>query len=789
MLTDLSICNWTAKDLVSTPNYTQSADTRMRLLSPQRHIACAFATLLWIVASPSTEAQQSGNSRCPQGVANCSEEMGIHSPVNVVASVGTVRMDATLADSIWRMADSITDFRQHEPGAGEIATQHTVVKVVRDASALYVAVRADDDHPEAVRATQLRRDADLSSDDNLTLTIDSFHDRRTAFEFGTNPLGAMWDAQLSSWDTENVNWNGIWDVVVTRDTHGWTALFRIPFRTLRFRVGVGTTFGFNVRRFIRRNNEEDLWRSFGRTQGFTRLQYAGELTGFGELNRRRDVELRPYLLGRASQSSHDSVGNQLGRAGVDGKLGGDAKLAVSSTLTADLTVNTDFAQVEVDQQVINLSRFPTFFPEKREFFLESSGIFDFGTEQHAQLFYSRRIGLTDSGTTVPILGGARLYGKAGAWSVGAVDVRTGGEDAANDAVVRVKHDLFERSYVGVIAMQRSGPGVSEVERAGGIDVDLPLVVRGQNVEPKVWIAATHVPASALGSPVAWRLSTDFPNDLFDNFFALYRIDAGFTPMLGFVQRTGILETTGHVDFTPRPQLNGIRQLNFEFIPTWDIIAHERGSLVHVRDWETASFDWIPFGATLQTGDQLLFHVQRLMDAPTALFPIFRSIQVLPGRYWWTRGQTEFTMAAGRQLSMSARASFGGFYDGHDTEEDLSATWRSGGHLILGANLTRSHVTLTAGRFTAVQAGTRVEYAFSTRADLLAFTQFDNETDRVDFDFRFHWIPVIGDDVYVVWNSGYTTEPTARYRFPDRRVLANPLAGALTVKFVHRLSPS
>lgn len=708
--------------------------------------------------------------------------------VRVGRSVDVIRLDGDLDGPAWARADSIVDFRQREPAAGAPATERTVVKVLRDREALYVGVRAYDAAPAAIRASQLRRDADLSSDDNVTILIDSFHDRRSAFEFSTNPLGAMWDAQVAAWDVENTNWDGIWNVAVTRDALGWTAVFRIPFRTLRFHAGAGTTFGFNVRRFIRRKNEEDLWRSHGRTQGLTHLQNAGELAGLGQLDRRRDVDFRPYALARASQGAHDSAGTPLGRGAVDGKLGADAKLAISSTLTADLTANTDFAQVEVDQQVINLTRFPTFFPEKREFFLESSGLFDFGTEQRAQLFYSRRIGLTDSGTTVPILGGARLYGEAGGWTLGLLDARTGGEDGANDALVRVKHDLLERSYVGAIAMQRSGPGVHDLERAGGIDIDLPLVVRGQNVEPKFWLAATHVPDSASGTPIAWRLSTDYPNDLFDNFVSLYRIEAGFTPMLGFVRRTGIWETTGHVDFMPRPHALGVRQLDFEVVPSWDIIAREPGSLARVRDWQTASFDWIPLGGSFESGDQFSIHVQRFLDAPAESFSIFRSTIVPPGRYWWTRGQVEYDLSPGRPVSGSAVVSWGGFYDGHDTQADLSATWRSGGHLILAANLTRSRVRLSTGHFTAIQTGSRLEYAFNTRTDLLAFIQFDDESARVDFDVRFHWIPIIGDDVFLVWNSGYTTDPAARFRFPDRHALARPLNGAFIVKVVHRLAP-
>ena len=486
--------------------------------------------------------------------------------------------------------------------------------------------------------------------------------------------------------------------------------------------------------------------------------------------------------------SHDSSGAEVDRAGIDGKLGADAKLAVSPTFTADLTVNTDFAQAEVDRQVINLTRFPTFFPEKREFFLESSGIFDFGTEQRAQLFYSRRIGLTDSGMAVPIVAGARLHGKAGPWTLGMLDARTGGEDGANDAIVRVKHDFLERSYVGGIAMQRSGPGVVDVQRAGGVDIDLPLLIRGRNVEPKFWLAATRVPTSSAGTPVAWRLSTDYPNDLFDNFVSLYRIDAGFAPTLGFVSRTGIWETTGHIDVMPRPHALRLRQLDLMLIPSWDIIANERGSLSRVADWQTASFEWRPLGGSFQSGDRFEVNVQRLLDAPTEDFALFRGVSVIPGRYWWTRGELQYELSSGRAVSGSALVSWGGFYDGHNTQEQLSATWRGGGHLIVGGAVSRSDVMLGSGRFTALQASGRLEYAFSTRSDLLGFVQLANESERVDFNFRFHWIPVVGDDVFVVWNSGYTTDPAARYRFPSDRALVRPLNGALILKVVHRMAP-
>ncbi len=337
-----------------------------------------------------------------------------------------VTLDGRLDEPFWATADSTDDFRQREPLEASPATERTVVKVAHDAGALYIVVRCYDSNMHGVRASQLRRDADLSSDDNVQLLIDSYNDRRSAFMFGTNMNGAMWDAQFSGVDDLNENWNGIWEVAVSRDSAGWTAEFRIPLLALRFHAGTNPEFGFNVRRFIRRKNEEDLCSSYGRVQGFYRLNNEGTITHLGDLHRPHDLELYPYALGRAVETEHDSVGGETVGGYFGGKGGVDAKLGITPTLTADVTVSTDFAQVEADQQVVNLTRFPFFFPEKRQFFLESSGQFDLGTPGRVQLFYSRRIGLDTSGAPVPILAGGRLYGRLGPWRIGALDAQTGG---------------------------------------------------------------------------------------------------------------------------------------------------------------------------------------------------------------------------------------------------------------------------------------------------------------------------------------------------------------------------
>lgn len=698
---------------------------------------------------------------------------------------GAVRLDGRLDEPEWSQADSITDLRQRDPQNGAPASERTVIRVLGAPDALLISVRAFDTSPGDIRATQFRRDAELDVDDHVSLLIDSFRDHRGAFLFQTNPNGARYDAQLDGVEESNSNWNGIWDVATTRDSLGWTAEFRIPFSTLRYHTGE-TEFGFNIARVIRRRNEESLWQSWGRSQGLTQLLNAGAMQGLPPLSRAHDLELRPFVLGRGELPQYDLAGDRVAPGALSAKIGLDAKVAVTPTLTADLTLNTDFSQVESDQQLINLTQFPLFFPEKREFFLESSGLFQFGTPERAQLFYSRRIGLKN-GAQIPILGGARIYGKVGPWALGVLGVRTGRGEEASDVVVRVKHDLLARGYLGAIAMQRSVASGDGAERAAGVDIGLPLLWKGRNIEPSFWVAGTQRPGVS-GTPTAWRVAVDYPNDLFDNFISLYRIDPGFQPTLGFVREAGIWETTGHIDFTPRPRMLGIRQLELKLIPSWEIVADVQGSLLRSADWRRAEFEWRPLGGEFENGDQFEVNVERVLDTSEDGFDLFRDIRVPAGRYWWTRGEVQFESSEGRPVSLQAQWSFGQFYSGTNSEVELGVTWRSGGKLIAGASATRSAVRLPTGRFNATELATRLEYAFNTRADLMTFVQYNNEDERVEASLRFHWIPTIGDDVFIVWNSGYSTDPLAHPRFPALRSLRRPLEGALVIKAVHRFTP-
>ncbi len=699
-------------------------------------------------------------------------------------SAGALRLDGHLDEIEWSHADSITELRQRDPANGAPASERTVIRILGTPDALVIGVRAYDKSPSDIRATQLRRDADLDVDDHILLLIDSFRDNRGAFLFGTNPNGARYDAQLDGSDEGNSDWNGIWDVAVTRDSLGWTAEFRIPFSTLRYHPGE-TTFGFNIARVIRRRNEESLWQSWGRTQGLSQLLNAGEIRGLPVLTRGHDLELRPYLLGRGEMNGYDVAGDRITDGGVSAKVGLDAKLAVTPTLTADLTLNTDFAQVESDQQLINLTQFPLYYPEKREFFLESSGLFQFDNAERAQLFYSRRIGLKD-GAQIPILGGARVYGKVGPWALGVLGARTGKGEEATDVVVRAKHDLFDRGYVGMMATQRSVAGGSGAERTAGLDVGLPLIWREQNIEPSFWVASTRAPGVS-GTATAWHAAVNAPNDMFDLFLSLDRIDRGFQPTLGFVREDGIVETSGYLNIMPRPKRLGVRRLDFKVLPSWDIIANTEGSLLHSADWKRAEFEWRPLGAEFESGDQLEINVQRVLDTSAEGFDLFGDVVMPAGRYWWTRGEVQYESSSGRPLSVESKLSFGEFYSGTNTEIELGITWRPGGRLIVALGATRSAVRLPTSNFNAMEISHRLEYAINTRTDFVAFLQYNNEDQRVDASLRFHYIPTIGDDLFVVWNSGYSTDPQARCRFPALRSLGRPLEGALVIKAVHRIT--
>ena len=673
------------------------------------------------------------------------------SPVRVARTSDALRLDGVPDEPAWLSADSITDFTQQEPAEGRPATERTVVRILSAPRGLYVGLWAYDTRPDAIRHAQLRRDADFDSDDSFSILLDPLHDNRSGLVFTVNPNGAVQDAEVVSFEGDNEEWDGVWDARSRISASGWTAEVFIPWQTLRYRPD-NDRWGANFRRVIRRTNERVLWRAWRRTEGLLYMPAEGTLAGLSALPGRAPAELRPYAATTGAMRERtyrpDGSDSVVALGDATAKVGLDAKVALSGALTLDLTANTDFAQVDVDRQVVNLTRFPLFFPEKRPFFLESSGLFAFGQEGRQQIFYSRRIGLAADGTPIPLVAGARLTGRAGRERIGLLAVRTGGTEDAWDFVARARHDVTATGFVGAMLTTRFVPARGAPSVAGGVDFDVPLLVRGQNLVILGFASAQH---DSTGAPVggAARFGIDYPNDRWDNFIGVNVTGAAYAPPLGFVLESDVIRHTGHVDFFPRPGRWGIRRLHFTFIE-WDITTRLDGPRSH------AAFVVSPLGGELESGDQFAVTLQRFEDAPNAPFEIFPGDTIAAGHYWYNRAEVSVQSSAGRPVGLDLTASAGAFYAGTGTEVAAALTVRTEPHFITNLEFEQQDVHFLASRFIARSTRLRFDVAASPRLSGTCFVQHDNASRRLGLNVRVHWIPNPGSDLFLVWNSRWPT---------------------------------
>lgn len=692
----------------------------------------------------------------------------------VHATRDALQLDGRLSEPAWQRADSIDDFRQREPSEGTAATERTVVRFLSASDGLWIGIHAYDREPGRVLHAQLRRDTDFDTDDAVEVMLSPLQDKRTAFLFAVNPNGAVSDAEVISFESQNTDWDAVWDARAEITSDGWVAELFIPWQTLRYRAS-NTAWDVNVARAIRRKNEEVLWKGWRRIEGILFLERAGMVEGFTDLPPRATAELRPYAAATGSTMSReyeaDGSFTKSAEAGLKGAFGMDAKFAPSRGLTLDLTTNADFAQAEVDRQVINFTRFPLFLPERRPFFTEGSGIFAFGRTEETQLFYSRRIGLAANGTPIPLLAGARLSGRLGDQQVGLIAARTGGDHPATDAVIRVRRDLLGRGYVGAMFTGRDERG-SDLSTAAGIDANVPLVVRGQNL---IFFAATSwTHDSTGGAPNYSRFAVDFPNDVVDFSSRVERVEAGFNPSLGFVQADGTLRWGGFFQFSPRPNIPYVRQLQFTLLD-YSYVQRLAGGL------STAQFEVSPLGVRFNSGDELQLQLSREGDAPTEAFDIFEGTTVQPGTYWFDRWELSYEGSTRRTVQLNAQISSGQYYDGNgeNYEVELQGRWQP--HLLLALGYDLTEARFPTSHFTARSVTTRVDYAMTPRLNTTLFAQWNNEANRAALNARVRWTRTPGSDLYVVLNSAWPTELEGR-SIP----WARPMRGGVVVKYVRYL---
>ncbi len=684
-----------------------------------------------------------------------------------------IELDGRFDEAEWALADSIDDFTQRDPDEGKPASERTVVRMLATPAGLAIGWWCYDREPALIVRSQLRRDASLNTDDYVSVLIDGLYDQRSGFYFRTNANGALWDGEHLSFESGNDSWDGVWDARARMTNDGYVVEMLIPWATLRYRDGNGR-WGMNFRRFVRRKNEEQLWRAWKRTEGFRFLEREGTVTGFDSLPRRARAELRPYVLSEARLAERrfepDGRESVVSGSGANGHVGLDIKVPVTRTLTADLTFNPDFAQAEVDRQVVNLTRFPLFFPEQRPFFTEGAGIFDFGRVQQTQLFYSRRIGLGRNGTPVHIPFGVRMQGRAGSNQLGLLAVRTGDGENASHLVGRVKHDILGRGYIGAMGTTSSRQdGSGSIN--GGVDFNLPFVV-GDN-QNLVLLGNAAWNRDSVHAPVGghYRLMLDYPNDNADIVVRFDHIDAAFNPALGFVQQRGINRLGGGTSITPRPGKGPIRKLEFDLL-SYNVVWGLNGRL------NNASFEVKPLGLQFQSGDQFEINVTREFDAPDDDFDIFPGATLAPGNYWWNRVEAKYSGSEARAVRLSTSASTGAFYDGRSNEYTLGVRVRRIPHLLATLDLIHSDIALRDAAFSAQTARLRADYAVGPRLNTTLFTQWDNESDRASVNVRTRWTVTPGSDLYVVWNSNWNTEIFERVR------VTRPQRGGLVAKYVH-----
>src|SRR5437868_1520391 len=420
-----------------------------------------FVTLAQAQQTSTTDKAQ----RTPVKPAQLPSQSSGQRRIQAVRITEALKIDGLLDEAAWSLVQPATEFLQQQPTEGAPASERTEVRVLFDDRNIYFGIRAFDSDAKHINARELVRDADFSNDDTVSIVLDTYHDRRNAFRFIVNPLGTQQDALITDEGRDiNITWNGSWISAGRIDGQGYTVEIEIPLTTLRFKEVIDS-WGFNISGVIRRKNEQNLWTSWQRSFGLERVSQAGELVGVEEIRRRRLREIKPYASGEWREGV-PIVGRNGLDAGVRANVGIEvAKLGITPSLTAEFTVNPDFGQAEVDNQIVNLSRFSVFFPEKRDFFLENSGIFLFGREGSNQAFFTRRIGLTDNGAPVPIDYGVKVTGKVGPYNIGFLQVQTRklGETSTGlgiprqqFSVLRIKRDILKRSYIGDIFVNRQG---------------------------------------------------------------------------------------------------------------------------------------------------------------------------------------------------------------------------------------------------------------------------------------------------------------------------------------------
>lgn len=728
---------------------------------------CILAATFVCVASFAVTSQE------PAGTGAKKTPIGAQQPARSAKATRVEhppKLDGTLTDPEWQMASPITDFLQREPFEGQTPTEKTEVRVLYDKHDVYFGILCFDSDSGKIVARELRRDVSQELDDYFEIIIDSAHDRRNAYVFQINPLGTQRDALIteeqrtdSSTGDGDPGWDGVWTSEARITQQGWTATVAIPFSTLNFMQSRDVIWGINFKRFIRRKNEEDLWSGWRRAFGAARVSRAGDLHGIGDIGSGRLFIVKPYGLIGFSHFPATAAGSGFTPGTSALHTGGvDVKLGLRSNLVANFTVNTDFADADVDTLQFNLTPYKLFFPEKRQFFLENAGVFNFplGADSGDLLFFSREIGIDPiTGEEVPINGGGKVTGSLDGFELGAMDVETrnsGPNPHANYGVVRVKRSLWGGSYIGLIGIdKRSGNPFDSFNQTNGADTRL---VFHKDLVFTAYAAQTRTPGVSSGQTNV-GVGANYQNSWLEVSGDHRKIGPNFNPEVGFLERNNCICDFADVNFKPRPRLRGVRELNFEgFI----FHAPDTNHVLQTQEWQNTFR--IEFNNGAYSDDDIVdVFTQRLVTP----FNIYKNVFIPVGEYHWTRHQLTYGSAQDRRLMMSFFERFGTYYNGHLNEVRVRATYRANERLSfsfaeqwnkfrLGPVTDASGSTLpqAKGNFSVVFGSFQTNYSFSRFLTLSTLLQMDTaNTQAASANIRLRWNYRPDSDLFFIYTAG------------------------------------
>ncbi len=699
---------------------------------------------------PSLALAQAVDPPAPVAPAVINRDAAGRATIRAVRTPTPVKIDGRLDEEIYRATEAVSNFIQVEPTVGAVETEKTEMWVLFDHENLYVAFRCWDSQPGREVANEMRRDSNqLVQNEHVSFILDTFHDKRNMYAFNIGILGGRMDGQMTNETQFNMDFNPIWTVVTSRFAEGWIGEAAVPFKSLRYKSGTDQVWGFNARRTVRWKNETSHIVPMP-ARGLTALaitSLAPNLVGLEVPEATRIVEVKPYGVAGAN-TDLTAVPATRNKGTADAGL--DVKVGLTQTLTSDFTYNTDFAQVEADEQQVNLTRFSLFFPEKREFFLENSGIFAFGGNSSGfgdtpLVFYSRRIGLAGS-REVPLLGGGRLTGRVGGFELGAVSIRTREETVSRSpattfSVARVKRDILGQSSLGLIATHRSSAQVAGGTTSFGADAVLKFF---KNLYANAYWAQTPRSGSAEGTG-SYRVQLDYPADRYGLQVEHLLVGHRFQPEMGFVRRPDMRKSYVYGRFSPRTAKHPwIRKVTAE------------GSYSHIGNHTGVMESTALLGAfaiDLHNSDRVTASVTRSEEFLPRPFTIGPGVTLPVAEYAFTSARAGYSFGAQRKLSASLSIERGQFYNGHRTVLSLGGSRvEVTPRLSLQPTASINDVTLVEGAFRTTLVGSRVTFTVTPQMFVSALVQYNSTATSFSTNTRLRWEYRPGSELFVVYNE-------------------------------------